>query len=47
MLWYLKTLISSVREGVNHFKQDFYLKVMIHRHEMELERRRVLRRGSS
>lgn len=44
MLWVIKILISSVKESLHYFKEHLYLQVMIHRHEVELERRKVLRR---
>lgn len=44
MIWLIKILISSVKESTHYFKEHLYLQVMIHRHEMELERRKVLKR---
>ncbi len=44
MFWIVKALIVSVREGLNYFKEHLYLQIMIHRHEAELERRKVLKR---
>ena len=44
MLWFIKVLVAAVREGLNYSKEHLYLGIMIHRHEKELERRKVLRR---
>ncbi|WP_255590929.1 hypothetical protein [Methanobacterium spitsbergense] len=44
MLIYAKILFKSIKESVHYFKEHLYLGIMIHRHEVELERRKVLRR---
>ncbi len=45
MLCYIKILINSIKAGFNYFKEHLYLNIQIHRHEVEMEKRRVLKRG--
>ena len=45
MLCYIKILINSFKEGFDYFKEHLYLNIQIHRLEVEMEKRRVLKRG--
>ena len=45
MLVYLKILINSLKEGFIYFKDHLFLNIQIHRHEQEMERRKVFRRN--
>jgi hypothetical protein len=44
MLWFLKALISTLKEGFNYSKEHLYLQIILHKDEMELEKRRAFKR---
>ncbi len=43
MLTYLKILINSIIVGFGYFKEHLFLNIQIHRHEVEMERRKVFK----